>query len=557
MPELAFFRRGEELLRVALGDRTAIGRDPACDVSLPDPAVSRVHAIIERRGDAFHLLDRSGRGTRVAGSEVPEAVLADGAEIAMGAWSALFRAAAAPSAEETRAAGVAGGTQVRPAGEPAQAPQPARLRVRAGGRERTVPVTSAGVVVGKEPTCDAPVDDPYVSARHLRIEAQGPRWMLVDLGSTNGTFISGARVTRAELPLGVPIQLGDAEIVLEARDAAEPARPETFEGMLSRDPAMRQVFELVDRVGGSEAAVTILGETGTGKELVARALHARSPRRDGPFVPVNTSAIAESLIESELFGHEKGAFSGAERMRKGAFEEADRGTIFLDEIGERPVDLQPKLLRVLELGEVKRVGASRPITVNVRIVAATHRDLRALVRAGKFREDLFYRLCVVPITVPPLRRRRGDVAALADAFLQRASPRGLVLRWSPEALAKLEGYDWPGNVRQLRNVVQRALLFRGEGLVVPAAAVTFEDTRAAPTDGGDDDTLYLRGLTLEDIEREAIRLSLRRNKGKRAAVVKELRIAKSTVMKRIGQWGLHDEGRGGGVAAEPEDEADA
>jgi transcriptional regulator with PAS, ATPase and Fis domain len=244
-------------------------------------------------------------------------------------------------------------------------------------------------------------------------------------------------------------------------------------------------------------------------------------------------------------------------MRKGAFEEADRGTIFLDEIGELPLDLQPKLLRVLELGEVKRVGASRPITVNVRIVAATHRDLRALVRAGKFREDLFYRLCVVPITVPPLRRRRGDVAALADAFLQRASPRGLVLRWSPEALAKLEGYDWPGNVRQLRNVVQRALLFRGEGLVVPAAAVTFEDTRAAPTDGGDDDTLYLRGLTLEDIEREAIRLSLRRNKGKRAAVVKELRIAKSTVMKRIGQWRLHDEGRGGGVAAEPEDEADA
>jgi DNA-binding NtrC family response regulator len=556
MPELAFFRRGEELLRVPLGDRTAIGRDPGCDVSLPDPAVSRVHAVIERRGDGFHLVDHSGRGTRVAGSDVPEAALADGTEISLGVWRALFRAAAAAAGEETHAAGPSGATQVRAAGEPAAALPPVRLRVRAGGRERTVPVTSAGAVVGKEPTCDAPIDDPFVSARHLRIEPQGGRWTVVDLGSTNGTFISGARVARAELPLGVPIQLGDAEIVLEPRDAPEPARPEAFEGMLSRDPAMRQVFELVDRVGGSEAAVTILGETGTGKELVARALHARSPRRDGLFVPVNTSAIAESLIESELFGHEKGAFSGAERMRKGAFEEADRGTIFLDEIGELPLDLQPKLLRVLELGEVKRVGASRPITVNVRIVAATHRDLRALVRAGRFREDLFYRLCVVPITVPPLRRRRGDVGALAEAFLQRASPRGVVLRWSPEALAKLEGYDWPGNVRQLRNVVQRALLFRGEGLVVPASAVTLEDTRAAPREGGDDDTLYLRGLTLEDIEREAIRLSLRRNKGKRAAVVKELRIAKSTVMKRIGQWGLHEEGRVGG-AAEPEDEGDA
>jgi len=548
MPELAFFRHGEELLRVALTGRTQIGRAPECDVSLPDPALSRVHAVIERRGDAWHLVDRSGRGTRVGGAEVPETALADGAEIALGAWRALFRAAAlAP--EETRAAG---GTQVR-AGEAPAGPSPARLRVRAGGRERTVPVTAAGVVVGKDPACDAPIDDPYVSARHLRIEPRGGGWHVVDLGSTNGTFISGARVSQAQLPLGVPVSLGDAELVLERRDAPEPARAEAFEGMVTRDVSMRQVFELVERVGASDAAVTILGETGTGKELVARALHARSARRDGPFIPVNCSAIAETLIESELFGHEKGAFSGAERMRKGAFEEADRGTIFLDEIGELPLDLQPKLLRVLELGEVKRVGASRPIQVNVRIVAATHRDLRAQVRGGRFREDLFYRLCVVPITVPPLRQRKGDVRALAEAFLSRAAPRGVTLRWAPEALAKLEGYDWPGNVRQLKNVVQRALLFRGEGQSVPAGAVTFEDTRAVPGFGGDDDTLYLRGLTLEDIEREAIRLSLRRNKGKRAAVVKELRIAKSTVMKRIGQWGLHDEGRGAGETADLED----
>jgi DNA-binding NtrC family response regulator len=544
MPELAFFRHGEELLRVALGDRTAIGRDPACDVSLPDPTLSRVQALVERRGDAFHLLDRSGRGTRVAGECVPEAPLVDGAEIALGTWRALFRAGSPAAAEETRGSG---GTEIR-AGDGAATgtPPPARLRVRTSGRERTIPVTAAGAVVGKDPTCDAHVDDPFVSGRHLRIEAQAGRWVLHDLGSTNGTFVSGARVTRAELPLGVPVQLGDAEIVLEAREAPEPVRAEIFEGMLSRDPGMRQVFDLVERVGTSDAAVTVLGETGTGKELVARALHARSPRRGGPFIPVNASAIAESLIESELFGHEKGAFSGAERMRKGAFEEADRGTLFLDEIGELPLDLQPKLLRVLELGEVKRVGASRPITVDVRVVAATHRDLRALVRAGRFREDLFYRLCVVPVTVPPLRQRRGDVRALAEAFLERASPRGLLLRWSPEALAKLEGYDWPGNVRQLRNVVQRALLFRGEGLVVPPGAIALEDTRATFAGSGDDDTLYVRGLTLEDIEREAIRLSLRRNRGKRAAVVKELAIAKSTVMKRIGQWGLQDEGRPAG-----------
>ncbi|HEX9244381.1 MAG TPA: sigma 54-interacting transcriptional regulator [Anaeromyxobacter sp.] len=551
MPELAFFRHGEELLRVALDARIQVGRDPACDVALPDPALSRVQAVVEPRGDAWHLVDRSGRGTNVCGADVAETVLTDGAEIALGGWRALFRTSAAGAAEPTRADGA---TRARDAAEVAPSPTPARLRIRAGGRERTVPVTSAGVVVGKDPTCDAPIDDPFVSARHLRIEPSGAGFALVDLGSTNGTFISGARVDRAQLPLGIPVQLGDAELVLEPRDLPEPRPAGTFEGMVSGDAAMRQLFELVERVAASDAAATILGDTGTGKELVARALHACSPRKDGPFVPVNCSAIAESLIESELFGHEKGAFSGAERMRKGAFEEADRGTIFLDEIGELPLDLQPKLLRVLELGEVKRVGASRPITVNVRIVAATHRDLRAQVRAGKFREDLFYRLCVVPITVPPLRQRKGDVRALAEAFLERASPRGLLLRWSPEAMARLEGYDWPGNVRQLRNVVQRALLFRGEGAVIPPGAVTFEDTRATPADTGDDDTMYVRGLTLEEIEREAIRLSLRRNRAKRAAVVKELQIAKSTVMKRIGQWGLQDEGRAVGAAPEPDED---
>ncbi len=549
MPELAFFRHGEELLRVALGDRTAIGRDAGCDVSLPDPALSRVQAVIERRGEAFVLVDRSGRGTRVSDAEGAEIPLTEGHEISLGGWRALFRTGAAAADLETR---VPSGTAVRPAGVPADGPPPARLRVRAAGRERTVPVTASGVAVGKDPGCEVRLEDTWVSSRHLRIEPGAGTWIVRDLGSTNGTFIAGARVSRAELPFGVPVRIGDAEVVLEPREAPEPIQPATFEGMISRDPAMRQVFDLVERVGASEAAVAILGETGTGKELVARALHARSPRRDGPFIPVNCSAIAESLIESELFGHEKGAFSGAERLRKGAFEEADRGTIFLDEVGELPLDLQPKLLRVLELGEVKRVGSSRPITVDVRIVAATHRDLRAQVRAGKFREDLYYRLCVVPITVPPLRRRRGDVRPLAEAFLDRASPRGVLLHWAPGAMEKLEKYDWPGNVRQLRNVVQRALLFRGEGLTVPASAVTFEDTRSSAPEGGDDDVLYVRGLSMEEIEREAIRLSLRRNEGKRSLVVKELGIAKSTVLKRIGQWGMQGEGKVVGAPPEPE-----
>ena len=549
MPELAFYRHGEELLRVALSERTTVGRAPECDVSLPDPDLSRVQAEIHRRGERYHLVDRSGHGTRVGGELVTDTPLCDGTDVALGAWRVLFRESAAEDDAPTR---VAGGTSLRSPGE-APAASAVRLRVRERGQERVFTVEGDSVAIGKDRSNDLVLDDPFVSARHLKLERRRGRWRVRDLGSTNGTALAGVRVTEAELPEGAPVSIGDAEILLEAGATSRPGPAAVFEGMLSSDVAMRQVFELLQRVAPSEAAVTILGETGTGKELVARALHHLSTRRERAFIPVNCSAIAESLIESELFGHERGAFSGADRLRKGAFEEADGGTIFLDEIGELPLELQPKLLRTLELGEVKRVGASRPLTVDVRIVAATHRDLRAQVRAGKFREDLYYRLCVVPITVPPLRARRGDVRGLAQEFLARAAPRGLALRFTEEALSKLEAYAWPGNVRQLKNVVQRALLFRGEGVAVPADAVTLEDTGALASGAGDHDTLYLRGLTMEELEREAIRLSLRRHRGKRASVVKELAIAKSTVMKRIAQWGLQDEGRDPAVALDADE----
>ncbi|HET8724113.1 MAG TPA: sigma 54-interacting transcriptional regulator [Anaeromyxobacteraceae bacterium] len=549
MPELAFFRHGEELLRVALGDSTTIGRSADCDVRLPDPGLSRVQAVIERRPDGWFLVDRSGRGTRVGNEDVPEVRLADGTHLAFGSWRALFRE---PGGVDPEATSVRGLTGIRPV--EATAAVQARLRVRDRGEPRIVPVPEEGLTVGSMPGSGVVLDDPFVSGRHLRIDRRQGRWELTDEGSTNGTLLGGVRVWRSELPPGLPITVGDSELVLEVGAPREGRLPGSYEGLFSLDPAMRQVFDLVDRLAPADAAVTVLGETGTGKELVARALHARSPRRDGPFIPVNCAAIPETLMESELFGHEKGAFSGAERLRKGAFEEADQGTLFLDEIGEMPLDLQSKLLRALESGEVKRVGSSRPIQVSVRVVSATHRDLPAQVRAGKFREDLFYRLSVVPLAIPPLRARQGDVRALAQRFLDANAPRGLQLRWSEEALRRLEGYEWPGNVRQLKNVVQRALLLRGEGNVLPASAVTFEDLRPDAASGGDDTTLYLPGLTMEDVEREAIRLSLRRHRGKRAAVVKELGLAKSTVMKRIAQWGLQDEGRDAGAPAPDDDD---
>ena len=551
MPELAFFRLGEELLRIPLADQTTIGRSADCDVCLPDPALSRVQAVIERRGPGWVLVDRSGRGTRVGSSDVAEAPLTDGAALTFGTWRALFRESNPSDAGATQ---LRGHTGIRAPEAPL--PVQARLRVRDRGRERTVPLPDEGLSVGSTPGNDLVLDDPFVSSRHLRIDRVEGRWEVTDLGSTNGTRLGGVRVHRSELPPGLPILMGDAELVLEVGAPREGRLPGSYESMFSLDAGMRQVFDLIDRLAPVDVPVTILGETGTGKELVARALHARSPRSAGPFIPVNCAAIPETLMESELFGHEKGAFSGAERLRKGAFEEADGGTLFLDEIGEMPLDLQAKLLRALENAEVKRVGASRPILVSVRVLAATHRDLPAQVRAGKFREDLFYRLSVLPLTLPPLRARQGDVRALAQRFLDANAPRGLQLRWSEDALRRLEAHDWPGNVRQLKNVVQRALLLRGEGNVLPASAVLFDDLRSPSGSGGDDTTLYLPGLTLEEIEREALRLCLRRNRGKRSAAVKELRIAKSTVMKRITQWELQDEGRDAGAPPEEADDDD-
>jgi DNA-binding NtrC family response regulator len=302
---------------------------------------------------------------------------------------------------------------------------------------------------------------------------------------------------------------------------------------------MRQLAELIERVAPSMAAVAIFGESGTGKELVARAVHQRSPRNEKTFVPVNCAAISRELIESELFGHEKGAFTGATNMRKGAFEEADGGTLFLDEIGELSLDLQAKLLRALESGEIKRVGASRPMNVDVRIVAATNRDLLRQAAEGRFREDLYYRLCVFPLTLPPLRSRRGDVEALAEHFLKQFSPKGQLVKLSPEALNKLQNHGWPGNVRELRNVVHRALLMR-KGAAITAEDLSFDV--ASAKDLGLRLPDFPAGTTLDQMMQTAERLviehALRRYDHNRERVARELGVARSTLFKRLKDWGL-------------------
>lgn len=338
------------------------------------------------------------------------------------------------------------------------------LEVRSGpDAGRSCVVDGDVATVGKLPECDLVLTDPTVSRRHLRIARSEVGWVLTDLGSTNGTFLAGTRVREASIEAGAVLRAGQVEIAfvpVRHDIEVEPWPDEAFEGLLGRSIAMRRLFALLARVAETDATVLVQGETGTGKGAFARALHRASRRRDRPYVVVDCGAVQRQLVESELFGHEKGAFSGAYQQRVGAFEHAQGGTIFVDELGELELELQPKLLRVLDAREVRRIGGEAPIPVDIRVVAASRRDLAREVERGAFREDLYFRLSVVTLTIPPLRDRAEDIPLLVERFLaDAAEKRGVPPpRLASEALDRLTSHDWPGNVRELRNTVERALL---------------------------------------------------------------------------------------------------
>jgi DNA-binding NtrC family response regulator len=546
MPELVFLRRGEEVLRFSLDrSRVVLGRGDHADVVIPDPEVSRQQAAVLLSEGGVVVEDLSGKGTVVAGIRSERASLADGADIALGQWRAVYRAqspAEEPAATEVR------GTQTDRQAEPGEEARPAvQLRLRRAGSESVHRWMGESCTVGKDAGNDLVVDDRFISSRHLRIARKNGHFVLADQASTNGTWLGAVRIFEAEVPLNTTVRVGETEVVLEPWSNPRKDGPAAWQGIIGSDPALRLLVDLVERVAPSSAAVTILGESGTGKELVARAIHARSPHADRPFIPVNCAAISKELIESELFGHEKGAFTGAIASHKGAFEEADGGTLFLDEVGELPFELQAKLLRALESGEIKRVGSSRPQHVEVRVVAATNRDLLAATRAGQFRDDLYYRLCVVPMTLPPLRNRRGDVGALAQHFLRQFSPRGQTVALAPDALERLESHPWPGNVRELRNVVHRALLLR-KGSTIELGDLSFDpDPTPGQHDGLGGTGVFVPGLRLEEMleraERQIIEAALRRFNNNRERVARELGVARSTLFKRLKDWGMtrHDE----------------
>ena len=312
-----------------------------------------------------------------------------------------------------------------------------------------------------------------------------------------------------------------------------------FENLIGSAPAMKGLFEAMELVAPTSSIVLVNGETGTGKELVARAIHHNSLRKDRPFVTLNCGAIPATLMEAELFGHSKGAFTGAEQARKGKFEAADGGTLFLDEIGEVPLELQPKLLRVLESGSVDRLGEDAPVQVDVRIVAATHRDLPGMVDEGSFRRDLFYRLSVVPLLIPPLRERRQDIPLLAAHFLGRMARRTdrPGLEFDPATLDILESYDWPGNVRELENVIERMVVLGRSDRLTPDGVPA--GIRSAGTDkDGAGFGLPPGGINLEALEIDLIRQALEREGGNQTRAAKALGLTRNTLLYRMQKYGL-------------------
>jgi transcriptional regulator with PAS, ATPase and Fis domain len=388
-----------------------------------------------------------------------------------------------------------------------------------GGALRLDETRPPTVLVGKSPACELRLDDPLVSRRHASIEI-GPQSLRIhDLGSTNGTLVNGVRIVEAILRGGETITVGTTTLRVDVEvGAAQPAAgarvPDRFGRLLGASPEMRRLHLVFRRLASSDVPIVIEGETGTGKELLAESIHEESVRARGPFVVLDCTTVSASLLESELFGHERGAFTGAVAARKGVFEQADGGTLFIDEIGDLDVALQSKLLRAIERSEIRRVGGTGWVHVDVRVIAATRRDLDRAVQEGRFRDDLFFRLAVGRVEIPPLRRRQGDVVFLAQHFWTALG--GEPPELPSEVVARLEEYAWPGNVRELYNAIARQIAVGEMGLGATPAA------RAPAAAGGDflEDTLAqelpfprARDRVLDEFERRYVERVLARHGG--------------------------------------------
>jgi DNA-binding NtrC family response regulator len=395
--------------------------------------------------------------------------------------------------------------------------------------------------IGKQRDNDLVLSDSAVSRRHLSVEVLRSGCRFRDEDSTNGSFFGGSRFSILEAPVGAVVRIGRTELQVLPVSRALPLPPSErtrFGALVGSSLVMRQAFGLLERAAASDADVLIQGETGTGKELAAEGLHRDGPRAGCPFVICDLAATTPNLIESELFGHVRGAYTGAVSDRAGAFERASSGTLFLDEIGDLSLELQPRLLRALERRQIKRVGGDRYQSVDVRVVAATHKKLDEEVKAGRFRADLFHRLAVVTVVLPPLRERLDDLPLLVAEMLGRAgrsAPKGTILSSETELL--LRAYDWPGNVRELRNVIDRAVKM-GTDPVVPARRDSRESTPPPKDPDAGLPFMLAKERLVAAFERDYLAALIERSQGNVNLAARESGIAREYLQRLLKKHGL-------------------
>jgi DNA-binding NtrC family response regulator len=434
------------------------------------------------------------------------------------------------------------------------------LVVKDGPGPERVYVLEKDAAIGRDRGCEVVLGAEGISRKHCLLErTRDGGLFLRDLGSRNGTFVNGERIEKARLKEGDKVGIGEAQLRIESLQVTEPRAkdattrdlerpreraPEGAVTFIAESPEAKQVLRLVEKAAPTDSTVLVTGESGTGKEVVARLLHARSGRRTGPFVDVNCGALAPTLVDAELFGHEKGAFTGADKRREGKLELAKGGTLLLDEVGELALDAQVKLLRVLEERKLVRVGGKDEVAVDARLVTATHRDLEQLVKEGKFRQDLFYRLEVIRIHVPPLRERKADILPLARLFLGRFRQRTgrAVEGFSPDAERRLLEHAWPGNARELRNVVERAVVL-GEGTTVGADDVYIphaaDSADAPPAPAVSSDSAPLGPPpSLAEVEKKAVERALRYVSWNKTKAAEILGIRRPTIYEKIKLYDL-------------------
>jgi DNA-binding NtrC family response regulator len=425
------------------------------------------------------------------------------------------------------------------------ASRPCHLRVIGGpdaGLEADLP--PIGAVIGADPSADVVLADEAVSGRHCAVVPTATGFDVRDLESRNGTLLDGVTITRAAVPVGAVLRLGRSLVqLMPAEEAVDlpPSEADRFGELIGTSLAMRQIYALLERASQSAASILFLGESGTGKELAARAIHDASPRSGGPFVVFDCGAATDTLIESDLFGHVRGAFTGAQLDRQGAFAAAHGGTLFLDEIGDLPLPLQPKLLRMLEAGEVTPLGSRKTERYDVRVVAATHRDLFAEIGRGGFRGDLYYRLAVVEAHLPPLRARLEDLPELVLKFLDRAGATHVRTVGGPN-LDRLAAYHWPGNIRELRNVITRAVALSAPDADFDSMAILLRPSRAAedsaPRAKADRPFHDAKAEVVARFERDYLTDLMRRAEGNISEAARMAGVERKYLYKLLDKYGL-------------------